>query len=80
MRLTPEVREYVAELREMEERLLAEEQENPAQGYEVTVPDPEGNPAMLCVSAHAERVERLERELTALRRRLICRGAPTSGC
>ena len=80
MRLTPEVREYVAELREAEERLLAEERENPATGYTVEVPDPEGNPTALRVSAHAERVERLERELAALRRRLICRGAPTSEC
>ncbi len=79
MRLTPEVREYVAELREIEERLLAEERENPATGYNVEVPDPEGNPTALRVSAHGERVERLERELAALRSRLVCRGAPASG-
>ena len=40
MRLTPEVREYAAALREAEERLLAEERENPARGHEVRVPDP----------------------------------------
>jgi len=79
MRLTPEVREYAAALREAEERLLAEERENPAQGHKVTVPDPEGNPVTLRVSAHEERIDRIERELAALRSGLTCRGAPASG-
>ncbi len=79
MRLTPEVREYAAALREAEERLLAEERENPARGHEVRVSDPGGNPITLRVSAHEERIDRIERELAALRSRLLCRGAPAAG-
>ncbi len=56
MRLTPEVREYVAALREVEERLG----EAPAEGTQ-------------------ERIDRIEQELAALRRSLVCRGAPASG-
>lgn len=57
-------------VREAEERLLLEERENPAGGHEVTVPDPEGNPTTLRVSAHGERIELLERELARVRREL----------
>jgi hypothetical protein len=39
-------------------------------GYETTVPDPEGNPATLRVTAHQEGLERAERELAQLRYRL----------
>ena len=57
-------------LREADERLRREEAENPARGYETTVPDPEANPATLRVTARQERLERAERELAQLRREL----------
>jgi hypothetical protein len=57
MRLTPEVQEYVAELREVEKRIG----EAPPEGTQ-------------------ERIARIERELAALRSRLLCRGSPTSEC
>ncbi len=47
-----------------------EEAENPATGYEATMPDPEGNPTTLLVTAHQERLERAERELAQVRYRL----------
>jgi hypothetical protein len=53
---SPEVEEYVAGLREVEERLF----EAPPEGTQ-------------------ERVDRIERELAALRSRLLCSGAPASG-
>ena len=56
MRLTPEVREYAAALREAEGRLG----EAPSEGTQ-------------------ERIDRIERELAALGRGLLCRGAPASG-
>ncbi len=69
-RYTEELAEFARKLAEAEERLLAEEQEDPAEGYEVTVPDPKGNSTVLRVSAHGERVDRLEREL----RRVVADG------
>ena len=70
IRYSHEVERYAVALREAEERLIKEERENPATGYTAEVPDPEGNPTALRVSAHAERVERLERELARVRREL----------
>ncbi len=43
---------------------------NPPTGYEVTVPDREGNPTTLGVKTHQERLERAERELAQVWREL----------
>ena len=45
---------YGLPLREADERLRRKEAENPALGYEATVPDLEGNSATLRVTAHQE--------------------------
>ena len=70
IRFSQQVERYARALREADERLRREEAENPPTGYEVTVPDPEGNPAKLRVTAHQERLERAERELAQVRREL----------
>ena len=61
---------YAYALREADERLRCEELMNPPTGYEVTVPDPEGNPTTLGVTTHQERLERPERELAQVWREL----------
>ena len=55
---------------EADERLRCEELMNPPTGYEVTVPDREGNPTTLGVTTHQERRERAERELAQVWRKL----------
>jgi hypothetical protein len=67
VRFSQQVEWYARALREADERLRREEAENPATGYEATVPDPEGNPTTLLVTAHQERLERAERELAQVR-------------
>ena len=69
-RFSQQVVRYTYALREADERLRREEFKNPSTGYEVTVPDPEGNPTKLGVTAHQERLERAERELDQVRREL----------
>lgn len=70
VRYSREVEWYARALREDDERLRCEEAENPAEGYEATLPDPEGNLTTLYVTAHQERLERAERELARVRREL----------
>jgi hypothetical protein len=67
VRFSQQVERYARALREADERLRREEAENPATGYEVTVPDPEGNPTTLRITAQQERLERAERELAQVR-------------
>ena len=53
---------------EADERLIREgEREDLATGYQAVIPDPGGGTATLRVTAHQERLERLERELTRVR-------------
>ena len=56
-------------MREADER-LRRGAENPAMGHETTVPNPKGNPAKLRVTVHQERLERDERGLAQVRRKL----------
>jgi hypothetical protein len=70
IRFSQQVERYAYALREADERLRREELKNPPRGYEVTVPDPEGNPTTLGVKTHQERLERAERELAQVQREL----------
>jgi hypothetical protein len=70
VRYSREVERCARALREADERLRCEEAENPAGGYEATLPDPEGNPTTLHVMAYQERLDRAERELARVRREL----------
>ena len=80
MRLTPEVEAWAEELRMIDERLEAQEREDPASGYEVELPNPDGRgSSTLHVSARHEQLERLERELGLLRQRFRTTDT-TSGC
>ncbi len=67
IRFSQQVERYARALREADERLRREELKNPPTGYEVTFPDPEGNPTKLRVTAHQEHLERAERELAHVR-------------
>jgi hypothetical protein len=70
IRFSQHVERYAYALCEADERLRREELKNPATGYDVIVPDPEGNPTTLRVTAHQERLERAERELAQVRSEL----------
>ena len=77
MHLTPEVEAWVEELRKIDERLGTQEREDPASGYELEVPNPDGRgSSTLHVSA---RQEQLERELGLLRQRFRTTDT-ASGC
>ena len=70
IRFSQQVERYAYALHEADERLQREEDESPAAGYEATVPDPEGNPTTLRVTAHQERLERAGRRLDQVRSEL----------
>lgn len=78
IRLTKEILEYAAALKEAEERLREGEAKSPATGYKVPVTNPDGTPGTPRVDAATERLERLERELGRVRREFVLRNA-TSG-
>ncbi len=67
IRFSQQVERYAYALREADERLWCKELKNPPTGYEVTVPDPEGNPTTLGLTAHQECLERAERKLAQVR-------------
>ncbi len=71
IRLTKEISEYAAALKEAEERLREGEAESLATGYEVPVTNPDGTPGTLVVDAATERLDRLERELGRVRREFM---------
>lgn len=67
IRLTREVAQYAAALKDAEKRLHKEEREAPARGYATTVLEPDGTTATVRVPPGSQRVERLERKLTRVR-------------
>jgi hypothetical protein len=70
IRFSQQVERYAYALCEADERLRREELKNPATGYDVIVPDPEGNPTTLRVTAHQERLECAEHELAQVQSEL----------
>ena len=70
MRFSHEVERYAKALVEADERLQEWEQQDPSTGRVETIPNPDGGTAVLHVSRESERLERVERELSRVRREL----------